>query len=61
MLPHPWAKGAEILIVGWVFTFGLLYVLGYAVTTAPGHLDPSVDDGVPRWLQTLPHRRASTT
>jgi membrane-associated phospholipid phosphatase len=49
MLPHPWAKGAEIL-VGWVLTFGLLYVVGYAVTRwMPG----TFDDAVPRWLQTF--------
>src|SRR3954469_22471822 len=27
LLPHPWAKAAEIL-VGWVLVFGLLYVVG---------------------------------
>jgi membrane-associated phospholipid phosphatase len=48
VLPHPWAKGAEIL-VGWVFTFGVLYFVGYAVT----RWEPSFDDGVPRWLQTF--------
>nr|WP_221382090.1 phosphatase PAP2 family protein [Actinoplanes polyasparticus] len=48
VLPHPWAKGAEIL-VGWVFTFGLLYFVGYAVT----RWEPSFDDAVPRWLQTF--------
>ncbi|MBL7254191.1 phosphatase PAP2 family protein [Paractinoplanes lichenicola] len=53
VLPHPWAKGAEIL-VGWVFTFGVLYFVGYAFTnwtndTAFG----SWDEGVNRWLQTF--------
>jgi undecaprenyl-diphosphatase len=48
LLPHPWAKGAEIL-VGWVLTFGVLYLLGYAVT----NWNPPFDDGVPRWLQTF--------
>ncbi|KUL32583.1 phosphatase PAP2 family protein [Actinoplanes awajinensis] len=48
VLPHPWAKGAEIL-VGWVLTFGLLYLLGYSVT----RWSPGFDDAVPRWLQTF--------
>jgi membrane-associated phospholipid phosphatase len=48
VLPHPWAKGAEIL-VGWVFVFGLLYLVGYSVN----RWEPSFDDGVPRWLQTF--------
>jgi membrane-associated phospholipid phosphatase len=49
VLPHPWAKGAEIL-VGWVLTFGLLYVVGYLLT----HVIPSgPDNAVPRWLQTF--------
>ncbi|GAB2618209.1 hypothetical protein Aab01nite_31890 [Paractinoplanes abujensis] len=53
VLPHPWAKGAEIL-VGWVFTFGVLYFVGYVFTnwtrdTAFG----SWDEGVNRWLQTF--------
>jgi membrane-associated phospholipid phosphatase len=48
LLPHPWAKGAEIL-VGWVFTFGVLYLFGYVVT----RWNPPFDDGVPRWLQTF--------
>lgn len=53
LLPHPWAKGAEIL-VGWVFTFGLLYVVGYAVTNwLPGTWLGRADDAVPRWLQTF--------
>jgi undecaprenyl-diphosphatase len=53
VLPHPWSAAAEIL-VGWVFTFGILYVLGYALTNwTPGTRLGSVDDGVPRWLQTF--------
>jgi membrane-associated phospholipid phosphatase len=53
LLPHPWAKGAEIL-VGWVLTFGLLYVVGYALTRwTPGTWLGRFDDGVPRWLQTF--------
>ena len=53
VLPHPWAGAAEIL-VGWVFTFGLLYVAGYALThLTPGTWLGRVDDGVPRWLQTF--------
>jgi membrane-associated phospholipid phosphatase len=48
VLPHPWAKGAEIL-VGWVFVFGLLYLVGYSVN----RWEPAFDDGVPRWLQTF--------
>jgi membrane-associated phospholipid phosphatase len=48
LLPHPWAKGAEIL-VGWVFTFGALYLLGYTVT----RWSPGFDDAFPRWLQTF--------
>ncbi|GIF09147.1 phosphatase PAP2 family protein [Actinoplanes siamensis] len=48
VLPHPWAKGAEIL-VGWVLTFCLLYLVGYTFT----RWNPGWDDGVPRWLQTF--------
>jgi membrane-associated phospholipid phosphatase len=49
VIPHPWAKAAEIL-VGWVLTFGLLYVVGYLLT----HVVPSgPDNAVPRWLQTF--------
>ncbi|MEU7904366.1 phosphatase PAP2 family protein [Actinoplanes sp. NPDC049118] len=51
VLPHPWA-GAAVLIVGWVFTFGVLYVLGWAVTNrTEGTWIRSVDVGVGRWLQ----------
>jgi undecaprenyl-diphosphatase len=46
VLPHPWAKGAEIL-VGWVFVFGLLYVVGYSVT----RWTPGFDVTVVEWLQ----------
>jgi membrane-associated phospholipid phosphatase len=53
VLPHPWAGAAEIL-VGWVFTFGLLYVLGYLLTHhTEGTWLGRLDDGVPRWLQTF--------
>ncbi|MET0422316.1 MAG: phosphatase PAP2 family protein [Actinoplanes sp.] len=53
LLPHPWAKGAEIL-VAWTLTFGLLYVVGYAFTNwLPGTALGRWDDGVPRWLQTF--------
>ena len=48
ILPHPWAKGAEIL-VGWVLTLGLLYVVGHLVT----RWTPGFDDAFPRWLQTF--------
>lgn len=48
VLPHPWAKGAEIL-VGWVLTFGLLYVVGYAVT----RWTPPFDVAVVEWLQSF--------
>jgi membrane-associated phospholipid phosphatase len=53
VLPHPWATAAEIL-VGWVLTFGLLYVVGYLLThDTPGTWLGRFDDGVPRWLQTF--------
>ena len=48
VLPHPWAKAAEIL-VGWVFVFGLLYLVGYSVN----RWEPAFDDRVVRWLQTF--------
>lgn len=53
VLPHPWA-GAAVLIVGWVFTFGMLYVLGWAVTNhTDGTWISTVDDGAGRWLQSM--------
>jgi membrane-associated phospholipid phosphatase len=53
VLPHPWAGAAEI-VTGWVFIFGLLYVVGHALTHwAPGTWLGRFDDGVPRWLQTF--------
>ncbi|GIE93064.1 phosphatase PAP2 family protein [Paractinoplanes rishiriensis] len=53
LLPHPWAKGAEIL-VGWVLVFGLLYVLGYGVSRlTPDNWLGRFDDAVPRWLQSF--------
>jgi len=53
LIPHPWAGAAEIL-TGWVLIFGILYVVGYALTHyLPGTPLGSFDDGVPRWLQTF--------
>ena len=53
VLPHPWAGAAELL-VGWVLTFGLLYVLGWAVTNhTQGTWIRSADEGFVRWLQTF--------
>ena len=53
LIPHPWTGAAEIL-TGWVLTFGLLYLLGYALTHGTrGTWIERVDDGVPRWLQTF--------
>jgi undecaprenyl-diphosphatase len=53
LVPHPWAGGAEIL-VGWVFTFGLLYVVGYLLTQhTEGTWLGRFDDGADRWLQTF--------
>ena len=53
LLPHPWAKGAEI-ITGWVLIFGILYVVGYLLTHyTEGTSLGRFDDGVPRWLQGL--------
>ncbi|WP_229069881.1 phosphatase PAP2 family protein [Actinoplanes sp. DH11] len=46
VLPHPWAKAAEIL-VGWVFVFGLLYLVGYTVK----RWTPGFDEAFPAWLQ----------
>lgn len=48
VLPHPWAKGAEIL-VGWVGVFGLLYLVGYTVT----RWTPDFDERFPAWLQSF--------
>ncbi|MEV0901771.1 phosphatase PAP2 family protein [Actinoplanes sp. NPDC049802] len=48
VLPHPWAKGAEIL-VGWVFVFGLLYLVGYSFT----RWTPGFDEAFPEWLQSF--------
>jgi len=53
LLPHPWAGAAE-LIVAWVFTFGFLYLLGWAVTNrTEGTWIRSADEGFVRWLQTF--------
>ena len=52
-VPHAWAKGAEIL-TGWVLTFGILYVIGYALTNfTEGTWFGNADDGFVRWLQTF--------
>ncbi len=48
VLPHPWVKGAEIL-VGWAFTFGLLFLLGRTVTQHT----PGFDTAFPAWLQSF--------
>jgi membrane-associated phospholipid phosphatase len=53
VLPHPWA-GAASVVTGWVLIFGVLYVVGHALTRwAPGTWLGRFDDGVPRWLQTF--------
>jgi membrane-associated phospholipid phosphatase len=53
LMPHPWAGAAEIL-VGWVFTFGLLYVAGYLLTRhTEGTWLGRLDDGADRWLQSF--------
>jgi undecaprenyl-diphosphatase len=53
LLPHPWVKGAEIL-TGWVLVFGILYVLGYALTKyIPDTWLGRWDAGVPEWLQSF--------
>ncbi|MFY1577341.1 phosphatase PAP2 family protein [Verrucosispora sp. WMMD703] len=52
-VPYRWVKATEIL-TGWVFTFGILYVVGYLVKNhTEGTWLGRVDDGVVRWLQTL--------
>ena len=59
LLPHPWVKGAEI-IVGWVLIFGLLYVLGLrAHQLHRGHLaGPGRRRRSVRWLADVPHGRS---
>jgi undecaprenyl-diphosphatase len=53
LMPHPWAGAAELL-VGWVLTFGVLYVMGWTVTNhTDGTWIRSVDVGFDRWLQTF--------
>jgi membrane-associated phospholipid phosphatase len=53
LLPHPWAGAAELL-VGWVLTFGVLYLLGWTVTNhTQGTWIRSADEGFDRWLQTF--------
>jgi undecaprenyl-diphosphatase len=52
-IPHPWVKATEIL-TGWVFTFGLLYLVGYLLKNhTEGTWLGRFDDGVVRWLQTF--------
>jgi undecaprenyl-diphosphatase len=52
-VPHRWVKATEIL-TGWVFTFGILYVVGYLLTNhTEGTWLGRFDDGVVRWLQTF--------
>ncbi|WP_422770553.1 phosphatase PAP2 family protein [Plantactinospora sp. WMMC1484] len=52
-IPHRWVKATEIL-TGWVFTFGILYVVGYLLKNqTEGTWLGRFDDGVVRWLQTL--------
>ncbi|WP_307868141.1 phosphatase PAP2 family protein [Micromonospora sp. C95] len=52
-IPHRWVEATEIL-TGWVFTFGILYVVGYLLTNhTEGTWLGRFDDGVVRWLQTL--------
>ncbi|OJF14380.1 phosphatase PAP2 family protein [Couchioplanes caeruleus] len=53
LLPHPWAGAMEIL-VGWVFVFGLLYLLGWTLTNqTEGTWIGRFDDAVPTWLQSM--------
>jgi undecaprenyl-diphosphatase len=53
LIAHPWAGAAEIL-TGWVLIFGLLYVIGYALTKyTPGTWIDRADNGFDRWLQTF--------
>jgi membrane-associated phospholipid phosphatase len=48
VLPHPFVKAAEIL-VGWVFVFGLLYLVGYTVK----RWTPPFDESFVAWLQSF--------
>jgi membrane-associated phospholipid phosphatase len=50
LLPHPWAGAAELL-VGWVFIFGALYLIGLGVGFhADGTVIDTLDTDVPRWF-----------
>lgn len=50
-IPHWWVRATEIL-TGWVFTFGILYVVGYLLKNhTEGTWLGRFDDGVVRWLQ----------
>ncbi|MDG4833475.1 phosphatase PAP2 family protein [Solwaraspora sp. WMMD1047] len=52
-IPHRWVTATEIL-TGWVFTFGILYVVGYLLKNhTEGTWLGRFDDGVVRWLQTF--------
>jgi membrane-associated phospholipid phosphatase len=50
LIPHPWAGAAEIL-VGWVFIFGTLYLVGLGVAfRAGGTFIDMLDTDVPQWF-----------
>jgi undecaprenyl-diphosphatase len=50
LIPHPWAGAAEI-IVGWVFVFGVLYLMGLGVSyRAGGTFIATLDTAVPQWF-----------
>jgi membrane-associated phospholipid phosphatase len=50
LVGHPWAGAAEI-VVGWVFIFGALYLLGLGVSYhAAGTFIATIDTDVPRWF-----------
>jgi undecaprenyl-diphosphatase len=50
LIPHPWAGAAEIL-VGWVFVFGTLYLMGLGVSYhAAGTFIATWDTQVPQWF-----------
>jgi undecaprenyl-diphosphatase len=50
LIPHPWAGAAELL-VGWVFVFGTLYLIGLGVAyRAEGTFIDMLDTDVPQWF-----------
>jgi undecaprenyl-diphosphatase len=52
-IPYRWVTATEIL-TGWVFTFGILYIVGYLLKNyTEGTWLGRFDDGVVRWLQTF--------